>query len=60
MAFARRIDTDLAIIDVTNDELLVREIIEGCGFEDLEAKTGAPLSLADDCKPLTAPDIDEN
>ena len=52
-----RIYTDLAMIDVTDEGLVVREIVEGLGFEDIEAKTQAPLTLANDWKPLTAPEV---
>ena len=38
-----RIYTDLAVIDVTTDGLLVREIIDGLTFAELETMTGAPL-----------------
>jgi len=50
-----RIFTDLAVIDVTKKGFQVCEMIDGLGFEDLQAKTGARLILNDDCKPLTAP-----
>lgn len=43
VACVDRIYTDLAIIDVTADGLLVREIIDGLTFAELEAMTGAPL-----------------
>jgi 3-oxoadipate CoA-transferase beta subunit len=41
----KRVYTDLAVIDVEPDGLLVREIAEGCSFADLQARTGAPLRL---------------
>ena len=50
-----RVYTDLAVIEVAAEGLVVREIIEGLGFEALEAKTQAPLRLANDWRPLTAP-----
>lgn len=59
LACVNRIYTDLAIIDVTGEGLVVREFIEGLGFADIEAKTGAPLHLGDDCKPLTAPEFED-
>jgi len=38
-----RIYTDLAVIDVTPEGLLVRDMIDGLTFEELQARTGAPL-----------------
>ncbi|NQV56947.1 MAG: 3-oxoacid CoA-transferase subunit B [Rhodospirillales bacterium] len=55
-----RIYTDLAIIDVTKNGLIVREIVDGCGFEEIQEKTGAALRLADDCQILSAPDLGED
>ena len=39
-----RIITDLAVIDVTDDGLEVVELADGVTFEELQDKTGAPLS----------------
>ena len=49
--------TDLAVIDVTGEGLVVRELIGGMEFDELQGLTGAPLRLADDWRPLTAPDL---
>lgn len=49
-----RIYTDLAVIDVTGDGLLVREVLDGLGFDELQRRTAAPLTLANDWRPLTA------
>ena len=49
-----RIYTNLAVIDVTNDGLLVREMVPGLEFEDLQRKTGARLRLANDWRPIPA------
>jgi 3-oxoadipate CoA-transferase beta subunit len=49
-----RIYTNLAVIDVTPEGLIVREIVEGLSFEDLRQKTEAPLKLANDWCPLVA------
>ena len=40
-----RIYTDLAVIDVTHGGLLVREIVEGLSFTELQRITSAPLTL---------------
>jgi 3-oxoadipate CoA-transferase beta subunit len=41
-----RLYTDLAVIDVQNGELLVREIVPGLGFDGLQALTDARLTNA--------------
>ncbi len=51
----RRIYTDLAVIDVGPEGLLVREICDGLDLKALQAKTEAPLAAAPDLKPLAAP-----
>lgn len=38
-----RIYTDLAVIDVTDQGLVVREMVDGLTFNELQAKTGAKL-----------------
>jgi 3-oxoadipate CoA-transferase beta subunit len=52
-----RIYTDLAVIDVTPDGLIVREIVEDIDFTALQAKTEATLRPAPDLKPLRAPSV---
>jgi 3-oxoadipate CoA-transferase, beta subunit len=49
-----RIYTNLAVIDVTNDGLLVREMVPGLEFDELQKKTGARLRLANDWRPIPA------
>jgi 3-oxoadipate CoA-transferase beta subunit len=41
-----RIYTDLAVIDVTTDGLVVREMVDGLSFEELQRITGVPLVFA--------------
>jgi 3-oxoadipate CoA-transferase, beta subunit len=41
-----RIYTDLCVLDVTADGLLVREMVPGLGFDDLQARTDARVRLA--------------
>ncbi len=41
-----RIYTDLAVIDVTDRGLVVREIVDGLSFDELQRRTGAPLLRA--------------
>jgi len=45
-ACVNRIYTDLAVIDVTLDGLLVTDLVEGTSEEALQAKTGARLRFA--------------
>jgi 3-oxoadipate CoA-transferase beta subunit len=52
-----RVYTDLAVVDVTPNGFVVREMLEGLSEADLRARTGAPLTFAPDCKPLTTPAI---
>ena len=47
--------TDLAVIDIHKDGPVVREIANGLSFDDLQALTGATLTLDADCKELSAP-----
>ena len=37
--------TDLAVIDITPEALIVRDMVEGLTFEELQAKTATRLSL---------------
>jgi len=53
----RRIYTDLAVIDVTPEGMLVREIVEDLDFDALQARTEAALRPAPDLRPLRAPAV---
>ncbi len=46
LACVSRIYTDLAVIDVTREGLLVTEMVEGLAFDELQRLTAAPLRLA--------------
>ena len=56
-AVVRRIYTDLAVIDVTPEGLVVREMVEDIDLPALQAKTEADLRLAPDAKVLRAPAV---
>jgi 3-oxoadipate CoA-transferase beta subunit len=53
----KRVYTDLAVVDITPDGMVVREMLDGMTEADLRARTGAPLVFAPDCRPLVAPPI---
>lgn len=56
-ACVKRIYTNLAVIDVTRDGLVVREMVEGLDLAGLQKLTEPTLTLANDWKKLTAPAI---
>jgi 3-oxoacid CoA-transferase B subunit len=47
-----RIYTNLAVIEVTPDGLIVREMAPGLEFDELQAKTGAKLTRANDWRAI--------
>jgi len=51
----RRIYTDLAVIDITPDGLVLREVARGQDAAAVQAKTGAPLKVAKDCREMDIP-----
>jgi 3-oxoadipate CoA-transferase, beta subunit len=53
----KRIYTNLAVVDVTAEGLLVREMVEGMSLERLQALTEPPLGLANDWRPLAVPAV---
>jgi 3-oxoadipate CoA-transferase beta subunit len=53
----KRIYTDIAVIDVTTAGFVASELLEDVSIEELRARTGAPIALAADCRPLTAPPL---
>ena len=54
-----RVYTDLAVVDVTREGFVVRELVDGVSRDALAAKSGAPLAFASDCKTLAAPILDD-
>jgi 3-oxoadipate CoA-transferase, beta subunit len=56
-AVVRRIYTDLAVIDVTSEGLVVREMVEDIDLAALQAKTEAMLHPAPDLRALRAPAV---
>jgi 3-oxoadipate CoA-transferase beta subunit len=53
----KRVYSDLAVVDITPSGMMVREMLDGLSEAELRARTGAALSFATDCKPLTTPAI---
>ncbi|MBI5909529.1 MAG: 3-oxoacid CoA-transferase subunit B [Betaproteobacteria bacterium] len=51
----RRIYTDLAVIDVTSEGLMLCEVARGLDAAAVQAKTGAPLRVANDCREMDVP-----
>ena len=53
----KRIYTNLAVVDVTPEGLVVREMVEGMSLATLQEATEPPLALANDWRPLAAPAV---
>jgi 3-oxoadipate CoA-transferase beta subunit len=53
----KRVYTDVAVVDIAHNGMVVREMLDGMSEADLRARTGAPLVFAPDCRPLVAPPI---
>jgi 3-oxoacid CoA-transferase B subunit len=51
----KRIYTDLALIDVTPEGLLLREVAPGLDAIAVQERTGAPLRVAKDCRQMDVP-----
>jgi 3-oxoadipate CoA-transferase beta subunit len=49
--------TDLAVVDVGADGLVVREMVDGLDLSELSGRTGAPIRLANDWRRVAAPDL---
>ena len=54
VACVNRVYSDLAIIEILSDGLLVTATVDGLQRDELQAKTGAPLRFAPDCESLSA------
>lgn len=53
----RTVFTDLAVIDIVENEFVVREIVKGISTDELQEKTDAPLKLAENCGVLEPPEV---
>ena len=56
----KRIDTDLAIIDVTAQGLVLREVMPGNDPASVQAKTEANLIVAPDWREMAVPETAAN
>jgi 3-oxoadipate CoA-transferase beta subunit len=57
MKCVKRLYTNLAVIDVTPDGMVVREMVEGMDLGKLQSLTEPTLTLADDWRPIAAPSV---
>ena len=55
----KRIYTDLAVLDITQQGFLVREKVKGLEFEELARMTGAPIFASSDWEPLESLEVEE-
>jgi 3-oxoacid CoA-transferase B subunit len=53
----RRVYTNLAVIDVGQEGMIVQELLPGMTLSDLQAASEPPLALAKDWRPLEAPSV---
>lgn len=53
----KRIYTNLAVLEITPEGILVREMVEGMTVARLQDLTEPPLTLANDWRPLTPPTV---
>jgi len=53
----KRVFTDIAVVEVTEQGFVARELLASVSVEDLRVRTGAPIALAPDCRPLVAPPL---
>jgi acyl CoA:acetate/3-ketoacid CoA transferase beta subunit len=54
-ACVKRIYTDMALIEVTPDGLVLREVATGLTPSAVEKATAAPLRVANDCREMDVP-----
>lgn len=53
----KRVYTDLAVVDVTPTGFVVRDILDGLTHEELQKRTGAPLTFSPDWRVLAPPPL---
>jgi hypothetical protein len=53
----KRIYADIAVVDVTVDGFVAREILATVSKEELQSRTGTAITIARDCQALNVPEI---
>jgi 3-oxoadipate CoA-transferase beta subunit len=53
----KRVYTDLAVLEIGAQGVVVHEIVDGLSREELQKRTGAPLTFAPGCKTMTPPQL---
>ncbi|MHA1568621.1 MAG: CoA-transferase, partial [Alphaproteobacteria bacterium] len=48
----KRVYTDIAVVDIEPEGVVLREMLGGMSFEEIQTRTGATLTLAPDCARL--------
>lgn len=56
----KRIYTDLAVVEVTADGLVLREVVPGNSPADIQAKTEATLEVSPECREMEVPETAPN
>ena len=57
MRCVKRVYTDIAVVDVSPQGFVVREVLADVSAEELRRRSGAPLAFANDCRALAVPEI---
>ena len=53
----KRIYSDIAVVDVTSDGFVARELLAEVSEDELRSRTGTAIAIARDCRALSAPDL---
>lgn len=53
----KRVYTDLAVMEIGASGVIVHEIVDGLSREELQKRSGAPLTFAPDCKTMITPEL---
>lgn len=53
----KRIYSDVAVVDVTSDGFVAREILSSMRADELRARAATEIKVSSSCKELTAPDL---
>jgi 3-oxoadipate CoA-transferase beta subunit len=53
----KRVYTDLAVMEIGASGVIVHEIVDGLSREELQKRSGAPLTFAPGCKTMITPEL---